>query len=147
MKYLKDNLTILIFGIILMLLGIVFVNIFSYFDPLRMCHIGIKGDILHGNEKTIGKALRLLKREDKASYMTVCKYVDDIGEKYCYGADKRVDGAAYGKNSVNSGCYIKGTRMIYLTPDKEEGEGIIRSRMEEIIKLANYSKKFWENEK
>ena len=117
-------------------------NIFSYFDPLTFCYIGIENDILRGNQKTVKEALSRLKKEDIQSYKIVCKYVDTIVEDYCRATDSRVSGKEIG--TYEPGCYIRGSKIIYLIPTKTDNQFGINQRHETIKKYANYSKNFWE---
>src|SRR3990167_3362570 len=98
-------------------------NLFSYFDPLTFCYIGIENDFLGGNQKTVKEAIRLLKKEDIQSYKTLCKNVDTIVEEYCRAADPRVRGQEVGINEP--GCYISGSKIIYLIPSKMESDYIV----------------------
>jgi len=121
------------------------VNIFSYLDPPRLCHIGITGDIVSGNEDTIRSALRLLRRDDPDAYRLTCRYVNRINEMRCQGADPR------GGESEDSevgwekpGCYVRGSKEIQLKPEKGDSEDIIKKRAATIKKYAEYSRNFWE---
>ena len=118
-------------------------NMFSYFDPLTFCYIGIENDFLRGNQKTVKEAIRLLKKEDIQSYKTLCKNVDTIVEDYCRAADPRVRGQEVGIDEP--GCYIRGSKIIYLIPTKEDNKSVINQRAITIRKYAYFSKNFWEN--
>src|SRR3989344_7909370 len=119
-------------------------NLFSYFDPLTFCYIGLENDMLRGNQKTVRKAIGLLKKEDIQSYKTLCKNVDTIVEEYCRAADPRVRGQEVGINEP--GCYIRGSKVIYLIPSKMESDYIINLRAETIKKYTYFSKNFWDNQ-
>ena len=119
-------------------------NLFSYFDPLTFCYIGIENDFLKGNQKTVKEAIRLLKKEDIQSYKTLCKNVDTIVEDYCRAADPRVRGQEVGIDEP--GCYIRGSKIIYLIPSKMESDYIINLRAETIKKYTYFSKNFWDNQ-
>lgn len=120
-----------------------FVNIFNYFDPLNFCYIKIDDDFLRGNESTIKKAIKLLKREDKAAYKTLCAYVDTISEHNCFTSSRNISLEDWNKN----GCYIKGSKVIYLKPEKRESAAIINQRKTSIKKYSEYSKDFWRSVK
>lgn len=114
-------------------------NLFSYFDPLKFCYISIKGDF-RGNKKTIKEALSYLKKNNRQAYQTTCRYVNYIGENFCHAADSRVTPEA---DRYLSGCYVRGSKSIYLRPEKDETEEIIKKRVENIAKFAAYSQEFW----
>lgn len=120
-----------------------FVNIFNYFDLLNFCYIKIDGDLLRGNESTIKKAIKLLKREDKTAYKTLCAYVDTISEHNCFASSRKFSLENWNKN----GCYIKGSKVIYLKPEKRENSAIINQRKISLKKYSEYSKDFWTNNK
>lgn len=116
-----------------------FVNIFNYFDPLNFCYIKIDSDLLRGNESTIKKAVKLLKKEDKIAYKTLCAYVDTISEHNCFASSRKISLEDWNKD----GCYIKGSKVIYLKPEKRENSAIINQRKISLKKYSEYSKDFW----
>jgi len=139
----KDNLTFYTL-IIIFLIGSYFViNIFSYFDITNFCYISTERDIVRGNEKTIKQALKYLKKNKKDDYKMVCKYVETISEKYCIVADWHLGESLLREGCKLPGCYIKGSKTIYLKPSEETGENIIKKRAGDIIKYSNFSKEFW----
>ena len=116
-----------------------FVNIFNYFDPLNFCSIKIDGDFLRGNENTIKKAIKLLKKEDRVAYKTLCAYIDTISEHNCFTSSRNFSKEDWDKD----GCYIKGSRAIYLKTEEGESDFIVNKRKTAIKKLSEYSKDFW----
>lgn len=118
-----------------------FVNIFNYWDLPGLCYISIDSVGLSGNTKTIGKALSLLKKHDPAGYRMVCRYVDRINERRCVGSDWNIDPAHRGYDA--SGCYIRGSKIIYVKPDESDSATTIAERAGVIKKYAEYSKRFW----
>lgn len=134
-KYFKKF--IWIFSIFLMFYF--FINIFNYFSPLNFCYIKIDGDFLRGNEKTIRKAIKLLKKENKQAYNTLCGYINTISEKNCYTTSQNISREEREKD----GCYIKGSKVIYLKPEKGENNEVINKRKNAIKKYSEYSKDFW----
>lgn len=115
-------------------------NSVSYFDPFAFCYIGIDNDVLRDNQATISKALRLIQHEDRASYSTVCRYVDAIIEDYCTATDAMGEGVA----AVDAaGCYVRGSKLIYVRPAKDTSEATVRGRAETITTYAERSKNFW----
>lgn len=120
-----------------------FLNIISYFDPINLCYIKIEGDVVRGEESTIHKALSLIKKENKKTYKDICKYVDVISEKYCIIADWQINGEEYTKGLNLPGCYARGSKTIYLRPNKNISDNIIQIRKKSIIKYSQFSKNFW----
>ena len=119
-------------------------NIFSYFDPLSFCRIKIHQQPLSGNRSTIKEALRYIKRSDPSSYAMVCKYVKDIGEKNCMSGDARVDASFAGEYGTVKGCYVRGTKFIYLKPNKNNDRQTVAERAKNVIHLAAKSENFWQ---
>ena len=114
---------------------------FHYVDILSLCNIAIDKDFLKGNRETIVQAITQIKTEDKSAYKTVCKYVDLISENFC-----PVDHAYGGPFTYNnqSGCYIKGSKVIFINPDKSNYPTVINQRAESIKKYADLSKNYWD---
>ncbi|OGE33496.1 hypothetical protein A3J19_05395 [Candidatus Daviesbacteria bacterium RIFCSPLOWO2_02_FULL_41_8] len=111
-----------------------------YIDIFNSCNIAVDKDFLDGNRKTIIEAISRIKDQDKEGYKDVCKYVNLVSENFCpiyhtYG------GALQYNNQP--GCYIKGSRIIYINPSKEDTDDIIDQRAEAIINYANLSKNYW----
>jgi hypothetical protein len=140
----KDNLIFFSFIFLLLIIAVFSINFFSYFNPLNLCYITINGDPINGNKATIFKAIKTIKAEDKEAYHSLCKYVERINEKYCMGADPRGGEQGYiGWHEL--GCYIKGSEVIYLKPQRENSPAVLKQRVDTINKYTNYSKNFWEN--
>ena len=140
---LKIYFTFLVAIVIFFAIFSIGANLFSYFDPLTFCYIGIENDFLKGNQKTVKEAIGLLKKEDIQSYKTLCKNVDTIVEEYCRAADPRVRGQEVGIDEL--GCYIRGSKVIYLIPTKTDNQFVINQRSETIKKYAYFSKNFWDD--
>jgi hypothetical protein len=113
----------------------------SYLDIFNLCYINIDGDILRGNEKTIKDAIHLIKKDDPANYKILCKNVKTIKERYCFIPTVPI------KYGTDPGCYIRGSRVIYIIPQKEESQEVVDKRAETIKKYAEKSRIFWENNK
>lgn len=120
-----------------------FVNIFNYFDPLNFCYIKIDGDFLHGNEGTIKKAVKLLKREDKIAYKRLCSYINTISEHHCFTSSQNISLEDWNKE----GCYIKGSKVVYVKPEKGVSDIIVNKRKNAIKRFSEHSKDFWINVK
>ncbi|EKD99499.1 MAG: hypothetical protein ACD_22C00241G0005 [uncultured bacterium] len=136
LSYIKASFFMLFFIVICYLV----VNSIDYFDITSGCYIAITGDVLKGNEDTIRTALRNLKYEDSDSYNRVCGYVSKIIENTCLNSDPRF---GYPKQ-MPDGCYIKGSKTIYLKPVEKNSDEVVTSRMEELKRLSEFSKEFWQ---
>ncbi len=127
--------------VLFLLIGIaVFKGVTSYFDPFNFCSISIDGDIIRGNEKTIKQAIVYLKETDLLTYETLCNEVRVIKEKYCMETDLPL------RISEKPGCYIRGSRVIYVKPQKETTDNIVQKRVDVIKKYALRSEAFWQTQ-
>lgn len=117
-----------------------FYGYYNYFDPINFCAINIDGDFLNGNKKTIQDALVSIKNTDKLSYKNICQYVSLISENFC-----PINHSYGGSLEYNNqpGCYIKGSKIIYLNPTKETSQNIIDQRAQAIKKYTELSKSYW----
>ena len=138
----KNDFYLILFSIVTILIFYSSVNIFSYYDPMSLCSIRIEKDIIGGNGDTIRDAIKLIKKEDHKSYKMLCQNIDRINENECSTAHGEFD-ADDRKNWEKDGCYINGSKVILLKPEKEYSELIVRERAETIKKYASYSEKFW----
>jgi hypothetical protein len=125
-------------------------NTLSYFDPINMCYINIEKDVLSGNRETIKKAIKMVKRNSSSDYRNLCKYISNIQERHCMGGDWHF-GATQTAESIpgyfSTGCYILGTKTIYLLPEENDSASIIEKRANALIKYSAYSKDFWTHKK
>ena len=116
-------LIILIFGVFLY-----WRSSTHYLDISSFCSISIDKDFLRGNRETIQKALLAIKQNDSGSYKLICRNVDRIAEDLCpndhtYGGPWEL---------IRPGCFIKGTRIIYIEPSPDKSKGTILERAEAI---------------
>jgi len=132
----------LIIIFLLFLTYIIFYSYNNYVDPFNLCVINIDQDTQGGNRKTIQAALGKLKNTDKSSYEDVCRHVSLISENFC--PIYHTYGGSWQYNN-QPGCYIKGSKIIYINPTKENTDSIIDQRAEAIKKYANFSKDYWLN--
>ena len=137
---------VIFFGIVLFMIYYM-VNMFSYFDPGRWCYIKIEGDIMAGNESTVREAIFVLKNHDAAAYQSLCQYVDRVSERNCIVADHKTAKKDFEEGWDQPGCYVRGTKTIYLKPTKDDTEDVIQERAWVIKKYTGYSKNFWDNYK
>lgn len=116
----------------------------NYVDVTSMCRIKLNGDMLRGNEETIKSALKYIKENKRSSYDDACKYIDNISERYCIDADYHLDALATQAGWKRPGCYIRGSKTMYLKPESAKTDIVIKQRADEIIKDAQFSKNYWE---
>jgi len=135
-KILKNVLTKLFTLSIIAITSVLYLSIFSHFDPFNACYINIDKHS-EGNRKTIQEAIKIIKNNEPNLYDDLCKYIDTISEEWCYTSTytATVEGRA--------GCYLKGSRIIYLHPHKIPDKYYAVERVETIIKYLGYSKNFW----
>jgi len=144
-KKIKDNLAFYSLAIILLLIFNYAINVFTYLDLPYLCHISLKQDVVSGNKVTMHKAINLLKKNDKASYKKLCRYVKTVSEKNCWAYDSRVEKLDYGE--WQPGCYVKGSKTIYIKPEKADTDFVVKQRSEDIKKFMQMSMNFWKNYK
>jgi len=121
----------LFFLIVILTISTFLINLFSYFDPFSFCYIGIDNDIVKGNQSSIKKAIILIKKNDPEDYDVLCKYVDTVAENNCPG--------------LAPGCYIKGSKIVLLSPTQDESALAVVTRVQTIKKYAYFSKNFWDS--
>jgi hypothetical protein len=110
-------------------------------DPLNSCYIYLEDDMLRGNNETIFKAIDKIKAENFSAYRTLCSNVDVVSENFCEGGNRRASTPA--KDWNNDGCYIRGSKVIYLKPEKDITLAIIDNRAEMLKKYSIRSQEFW----
>lgn len=124
------------------------INAFSnYVDVTGLCRIRISGDMLRGNEDTIKEALKSIKASDSSGYKDICRNVDEITERFCVDSDYHLDQAAAQAGWERPGCFIRGSKTIYLKPEPGESASVVKARAREILKDALLSKDYWAEEK
>ena len=142
-----EFMLLIIFLSIVLFMIYYMINMFSYFDPARWCYVKIEGDIVSGSETTIRKAILVLKKDDPAAYESLCHYVDRVSERNCIVADHKISKKEFEEGWHQLGCYVRGTKTIYLKPTRVETEDVIQERAWVIKKYTEYSKNFWDNYK
>jgi len=144
LEKIKSYIRISIFFGFLFVMGSFFVNIFSYFDPLTFCYIGIDSNLLGGSSETIEKAIRQIKKEDRESYKVLCKYVDAIIEQECLNYDPHIKQSSVPiKELKESACYVRGSKIVYLPRRSEESPEAVAVRAEMLKIYSQKSKDFW----
>lgn len=143
MGVIKKSAKILVVVAILSGIWLFFASVKSYVDVFNACHITIEKNVLRGSKKTIKDAIRLLKREDDDGYRALCFYVDTISEKPCFSVDGHIDNSKFIEDFKKDGCYVRGSKIIYIQPESKDSAEIARKRMLIINKISRYSEKFW----
>ena len=138
-KKTKKYLGIFIFLAIFAIFIFFILNAFSYFDPMNFCYVNISEKYLNNDKDTIIKAIKKIKEEDKKSYKDFCHYVNEIIEDRCFAGDPNFSQSLL--NREIAGCYIKGSRTIYLNPDKTG----VEEKSHLIKRYSQKSKEFWQS--
>lgn len=116
-------------------------SFFSYIDIVSGCKIGIYHDIIRGNRNTIIEAIKQVKSRNKDAYHILCNSVDQISENYCVGSDWNIDSSRRGENA--DGCFIKGSKVIYLRPSLVESSAMVDRRADALEKYSLMSQNYW----
>lgn len=143
MNIIKEYLFTILFGVFVLSIILFFSMLFAYVDIVdsNLCYISLYDDMLKGNKDTMRKALWELKKTDYASYQTTCRYVNSIYEGICTLGNQQGQPLVY----VDApGCYIKGSKSLYLVTEKEDSDEVVKRRAESIKKYSSFSKKYWE---
>jgi len=128
---------------------LVITNLSSYIDVSPFCHVKVESNDLKGNRSTIFEAIKYLKKQDLSSYKILCQNVSKISEEICLVYSGSLESAAPGipLSVTPDGCYVKGTKNIYLTPSRESSSDVIAARAQAIKKYAVFSQAFWQNKR
>ncbi len=120
---------------------------FAFMDPFAPCFIWIDGDSLRGNVKTIYQALISLRKENLLEFKKTCTYVSKIHEGFCVGIAEGVSTRSPGNSNDYvwpDACYLSGSKVIYIKPDKNQSLVTVNERMQFIMKYSEKSRIFWE---
>jgi len=143
-KFIFTSIQFLIFGALLLFFfgagTYIIMGYTMHIDYPNNCYIKVDKDILKGNRETIFKALASIKKTDLQKYQDICLYVDTISEASCLLGETR-NGKLHPIST--DGCYLKGTKTIFLKPDSSELDAAVESRKLQIIKYAQLSKEYW----
>jgi hypothetical protein len=113
-------------------------------DVPNMCYIRIQKEDLAGEKKDILKAVKSLKYAEPANYKSMCKTVNNIVIGQCIMARKDSPKITY-INTV--GCYIKGSRSIFINTKSHNPDYTTDEIKAAIIKYSQECKKFWDSVK
>lgn len=139
-KYVEEYIYPIFFFLLLAMVTSYFYTRSHYVDLFNFCNISVDKDFLKGNSSTVIKAIGIIKEQDKTAYKDVCRYVDLVSENYC--PVYHTYGGSFEFNN-QPGCYIKGSKVIYVNPQKQESKTIIEQRVEAIKKYSSLSKEYW----
>lgn len=120
---------------------LIYLLITSYVDVFSFCAIKVEGDMVIGNRGAIIAAIKMLKKQNKKSYQTLCGYVERIIENDCLAVEPRIDSSW--KGLYADGCYIRGSKTIYIKPEKNGDSQSVANRSRALMRYADYSKRFW----
>lgn len=145
-RFIIMSIQFLIFGsLFLFFFGAGTYMILSYtmfIDYPNNCYIKVDKDILKGNRETVFKALTSIKNNDSQAYTDICKYVDTISEASCLLGESK-SGKLH--PIATDGCYIRGTKTIFIKPDSSNTDNAVSLRKEQILKYSVMSKEYWSN--
>lgn len=131
---------------LLSLMVFMIVSSFSYVDLSNRCYIRLQQELVRGDRKSLEKAILLIREQSFTDYEMVCRNVDRIIESYCISSDPHISSTLVGYNEP--GCFIKGSKAIYIRPeDNGLTQEVIEKRAQIIKKYANISKDYWDNYK
>ena len=112
----------------------------TFIDYANKCFIKVDKDILKGNRETVFKALSSIKNNNFQEYNDICNYVDTIAEAACLVGENN-SGKLHPLNT--DGCYIKGTKTIFISPDNSDLDAATTARKSQILKYSKMSKNYW----
>ncbi len=114
---------------------------FYYVDIPNLCFIKTSYSV-HNKEKSyLHEAIKTLKIKDIDSYSDLCNYVAVISETNCIIAYETGPIIEYSKNI---GCYIKGTKTVFIQPLNTNTKTPTNEEIAESLKrYAGLSKTFW----
>jgi len=145
-KKIKDKVIFYGFPVLVIFSVYFFINTFSYLSIYPFCSLKIQGNILLKNEDSIREAIYIIKKDYPKSYSDLCEFVDAIKEQKCTIRDYHLFPKTKDYLSED-GCYVKGSKTIYISPEKSASKEIIQKRAKQIMKLTAFSKNFWTKEK
>lgn len=135
----------LIFFVILFLpvvLGMgYYVSQFYYINTSPPCFIKVSTNVVSGIGP-ITVEINNLQSSDKAAYENLCRYVDHIVELPCLAGDTVVNTDPKLFDPKIQGCFVKGSKTIYLKPLNQETNPT-PDRVEALKRYATISKEYW----
>lgn len=148
--FLKRILALLVSFVVIFSLSYFILTRLAFIDLFTPCFIWIDGDSFRGDVRTIHQALVSLKKENPLEFIKACTCVSEIHEGFCTGIAPDVST----RSPVNSNdyvwpdaCYLAGSKVIYIKPDKSQSLTTVSERMQSIRKYSEKSRIFWETRK
>lgn len=113
----------------------------SYVDIGSGCKIEISGSLASANKDAVSALLKEIKAEDKASYDLICSSLDHIREAHCplFDESLKEDRIIW----TTPGCYLRGTKTVYLVPLNSGYAASERETKEGLIRFAEQSRMYW----
>lgn len=109
-------------------------NLNSYIDVEKFCLIKIESSEARGNRQSIIDAIGEIKKSNKSLYKELCQYIDTIAESNCQNAEPHINLEEAGLAEKKGGCFVKGSKTIYLTPVKTYSSELVKNRVETLEK-------------
>jgi hypothetical protein len=116
-----------------------FYSHYNYVDVIGLCSISIEADEFHGDRSTIFQAMDEIKKNHSDKYNDICQNVKTISENLC--PIYHTYGGPWQYNN-QPGCFIKGSKIIYITPTKDTSENTIKDRASAILRYGQMSKTY-----
>lgn len=112
-----------------------------YFDIQESCLIKLTSQKTDNTKDLTKEAISILKSEDPGLYVSLCSNISHIRESYCIEA---ADNNPNIKYLQISGCYIKGTKTIFVTPGfGKDADQILSMRLDALKTYPKFSATFW----
>ena len=115
------------------LIGIVAIGgyFWGHVDITSLCAIRLKGHAL-GDKSSLRSAVWELRTQNPTSYSNICTNISTIIEGNCFDGDGHLSDDWI---SEKPGCFIKGSRTLYLKPSKANAE-LTNIRVRTLIHLG-----------
>ena len=111
------------------------VDYFDYFDIQNFCYIRIEAVPKSEDKAAVKTVLKSLKEENPSQYVSLCDYVRFIMVEPCLLGEAASSDVNY---LGVSGCYIKGSKTIYIRPGTSDDE-----KKEALIRYSSMCRDFW----
>lgn len=115
---------------------------FSYIDPGGPCWVKTVTDVVEGNNRLVD-GIKKLKESDPYAYKDLCQHVDTIVELNCIAGDPRVNLDPKLIDFEYKGCFIKGSKTVYLLPNKDGTQQDPTSIATTLKKYTQVSREYW----
>lgn len=136
----KNYLLTLGASLFLIIIYFVLTNLNSYIDIKHFCLIRIENSQTQGNRQSIMEAINLIKQSDPANYKTLCQNIDTIAEVNCQNAEPHLNPNEASLATIEGGCFVKGSKTIYLTPVKSYSGALVKTRLETLKRNVQFTR-------